>query len=70
MSLDKKLVPLPLQRIYRRRVSEEMKSMQPGQSFVCDYPTAQSFKMFAKYHQWESCQQRIDENQIRVWRTK
>lgn len=70
MQFDKKNVPLPLQRKHIKRITEEIEKMEVGQSFICDYPTAQAFKMFSKYHGWESCQQKIDDSKIRCWRVK
>lgn len=68
MQIESGIVP-PRIRMHRRRLSDGVKKMEVGQSFVCDLRTLEAFRGFCRYWGWESRQQKIDESQFRVWRT-
>lgn len=67
-------IPAPAVRSYRRRVTVEMKGLQPGQSVVVDRLTAMCLRDYGRRHEWEVVTQRVDGKglevgeAVRVWR--
>lgn len=50
------------------RVTDAMKRMLPGQSFVCDEATAKSFRQYGYYHGWGTRQLLMADGMLRMWR--
>lgn len=50
-----------------RRLSPELKSIQPGQSVLLDGPTASCLLVYLRYH-GHSATQRKEGDRVRVWR--
>lgn len=58
----------PKARSWEPRLTDEMKAVQAGHSFVCNARTAACFKAYGVAHLWTTRQEKIGEDQIRVWR--
>lgn len=60
-------IPPPPVRQRVPRLTADMRSMQPGDSFAADADTVAAFTAFARYQGW-STRRRKDGETIRVWR--
>lgn len=54
----------------RRRLTQEMKAVAAGQSFVTDHRTAHAYVMWCSYQGFEACRKKVDANRTQVWRLR
>lgn len=67
MEIETGIAPPP-ERGREVRVTDAVRAMKPGDSFVCDEATAKSFRQFGYYHGWGTRQQTLRDGVLRVWR--
>lgn len=62
-------VPMPPQTEYRGRLTEELRSLKPGQSVLVDRPTASALINWLKRRGMKAIQRKEEDGSIRVWRS-
>lgn len=67
MEIETGIAP-PAEKAWTPRLSSSVKSMKPGDSFLCDEKTAKTFRAYGDYHGWICRQQKQEDGGLRVWR--
>jgi hypothetical protein len=67
MQIESGIEP-PAKQVKIPRLTDAVRAMTPGQSFLCDEPTAKSFRQFGAYHRWEVREQKQADGSFRMWR--
>jgi hypothetical protein len=67
MEIETGIAP-PLRNKWTIRLTEEMKSISVGQSFVGDKATVGAFRSFASYRKWKAQVQKLADGNFRAWR--
>jgi hypothetical protein len=67
MEIESNIAPPPV-RVHQKRITDEIRAMKPGDSFVCDSGMLSAFKVWARYQGWEPRQQKLGDDSYRVWR--
>jgi hypothetical protein len=68
VTFDKTPVPAPSPRNHTRRLTDELKSLPVGGSFVADHDTARCYCAWALYNGYKTTRQMLAPGKIRVWR--
>lgn len=68
MRIDTVAVPPPPPRVKIPRLTDKMKSLPPGSSFVSDYETVRCFRAWCYYNGLQSRIAKVGETTWRVWR--
>jgi hypothetical protein len=58
----------PLKNKWTTRITQEVKSMSVGQSFVGDKATVGAFRSFAYYRKWKAQVRKLADGNFRAWR--
>lgn len=66
--IDVSPVPAPRPKRMRRRLTEELKGIPVGGSFVADAATAQCYIAYARYHKLTAVQEKQSDGKVRIWR--
>lgn len=61
--------PPPEPRATERRLTEELKSLPAGSSFVADFPVANAYAVYARRKGCRVVTKKEPDGRIRVWRT-
>ncbi len=67
--IDKVPVPPPPARKREKRLTDELKALPVGGSFVGDAATASCYIAFARHHKFTAAQEKQPDGRVRVWRT-
>jgi hypothetical protein len=70
MSIEILNDPPPAEKNYLRRVTDEIKALEVGQSFICDQETARCFVMWAKYNGKKATTKKLEDNKYQAWRIR
>ena len=58
----------PPERNYAARLTDELKNIQPGSSFISDSDTVKAFRTYARNQGWDVRQKTLPSSMVQCWR--